>query len=195
MSDPILIELPASLETARLLMRPPQAGDGAMVCAAVNESLPELRRFLASLPWVASDPTPESSEIWARNGQANYLARRDMPYLLLAKGDAAAPAMVGVVGLHRPVWATPKFEVGYWVRSSKAGRGFISEGVSAISEFALQQLKAARVELITDEDNAASRRVALRCGYTLEGTLRNERRAPDGTLRHTCVYARTATVA
>jgi RimJ/RimL family protein N-acetyltransferase len=190
--DPILIELPTSLETKRLVMRPPQAGDGAMVCAAVTESLPELRVFLASLPWVATDPTPESSEIWARNAQANFIARKDMPYLLLEKGSGTPLEMVGVVGLHRPVWATPKFEVGYWVRSGKAGRGFISEGVNAITELALHQLRAARVELITDEDNAASRRIALRCGFAFEGTLRNERRAPDGTLRNTCFYARTA---
>ena len=191
-ADPILIELPASLHTARLLMRPPQAGDGAMVCAAVTESLPELRRFLASLPWVASDPTPETSEIWCRNAMANFIARKDMPFLLLDKTAGSTPVMVGVVGLHRPVWTTPKFEIGYWVRTSHAGKGIISEGVHAVAELALQQLRAARVELITDDDNAASRRVAQRCGFVLEGTLRNERRAPDGTLRHTCVYARTA---
>jgi RimJ/RimL family protein N-acetyltransferase len=192
MTDPLLIELPASLQTPRLLMRPPQAGDGPMVYEAVNESLPELRRFLASLPWVASDPTPESSEVWARNAQANFIARKDMPFLLLERSDAGTPLMVGVVGLHRPVWATPKFEVGYWVRTSKAGRGFVSEAVNALTELAMQQLRAARVELITDEDNTASRQVALRCGFVLEGTLRNERRAPDGTLRHACFYARTA---
>ena len=194
-ADPILIELPASLHTARLLMRPPQAGDGAMVCAAVTESLPELRRFLASLPWVASDPTPETSEIWCRNAMANFIARKDMPFLLLDKTAGSTPVMVGVVGLHRPVWTTPKFEVGYWVRTRFAGKGFVSEGVNALTEMALAQLRAARVELITDEDNAPSRRVAQRCGYTLEGTLRNERRAPDSTLRHTCIYARTAPLA
>lgn len=193
--DPILIDLPASLHSARLLMRPPQAGDGAMVCAAVQESLPELRRFLASLPWVASDPTPESSEAWCRNAQANFLARRDLPFLLLEKGKDAASTMVGVVGLHRPVWTTPKFEVGYWARTSRAGKGYVSEGVTALTEFALAHLKAARVELMTDEDNAGSRRVAQRCHFVLEGTLRNERRAPDGTLRHTCVYARTPALA
>ena len=189
--DPILIELPSALETSRLRLRPPQAGDGDRVCAAVTESLPELRQFLASLPWVASEPTPASSEIWCRNAQANFLARKDMPYLLFDKAAGDTDVMVGVVGLHRPVWGTPKFEVGYWVRTRFAGQGYISEGVQALTEMALAQLHAARVELITDEDNAASRRIAQRCGYVLEGTLRNERRAPDGTLRHTCMYART----
>jgi RimJ/RimL family protein N-acetyltransferase len=47
-----------------------------------------------------------------------------------------------------------------------------------------------RVELITDEDNERSRRVAERCQFTLEAVLRNERRAPAGDLRSTCIYAR-----
>jgi RimJ/RimL family protein N-acetyltransferase len=46
------------------------------------------------------------------------------------------------------------------------------------------------VELITDEENVASCRVAERAGFVLEGVLRNERRAPDASLRNTCVYAR-----
>ena len=49
-----------------------------------------------------------------------------------------------------------------------------------------------RVELITDAHNTASRRVAERCGFTLEGVLRHERRGADGTLRDTCIYARLA---
>lgn len=187
MTDPLLLDLPSTLHTERLLLRAPQAGDGPALHAAVAESLPELRRFLASLPWVAAEQSTERSEIYCRNAQANFVARKDMPYLLF---DKASGELVGSSGLHRPEWSTPKLEVGYWVRSSRAGQGFISEAVTALAMLAFGQLHAARLELITDEDNAPSRRVALRCGFTLEGVLRHERRAPDGSLRNTCVYAR-----
>jgi RimJ/RimL family protein N-acetyltransferase len=42
----------------------------------------------------------------------------------------------------------------------------------------------------TDVANLASRRVAERCLFALVGILRQERRATDGSLRNTCVYAR-----
>jgi len=71
----------------------------------------------------------------------------------------------------------------------------VTEAVNALAEYAFQQIKAVRVELITDEENVSSRRVAERSGFVLEGVLRNERRAPDGTLRNTCVYARAANAA
>ena len=62
--------------------------------------------------------------------------------------------------------------------------------VVALSDKANTHAAAVRVELVTDELNLKSRRVAERCGFTLEGTLVNERRAPDGSLRNTCIYAR-----
>ena len=189
MTEPILIDLPASVETERLLMRPPRAGDGTMLHLAVVESLTELRRFLASLPWVAAEQTVESAEAYCRNAQANFLARKDLPFLLFEKTTGQ---IVGAAGLHRTVWATPKTEIGYWGRVSRAGNGFISEAVAALTAYAFANLHAARVEIITDAENDASRRVAERCQFVLEGTLRNERRAPDGSLRSTCIYARLA---
>ncbi len=187
MTDPVLLDLPTSIETERLYLRPPQAGDGAALHLAITESLTELRRFLASLPWVATEQTIESSEIHCRNAQSNFLARKDLPFLVFEKTTGL---IVGATGLHRTVWATPKTEIGYWGRASKAGNGFISEAVSALADYAFAHLHAVRIEIITDEENRASRRVAERCGFALEGVLCNERRAPDGTLRNTCVYAR-----
>jgi len=186
MIDPVLLDLPMSLETERLMLRPPQAGDGMQVLEAVRESLPELRRFLASLPWVAGEQTPESSETWCRTGQANFIARKDLPFLLFEK---ATGELVGASGLHRTVWETPKTEVGFWARTSRARNGFIGEAVIALSRYAFSHLRAVRVELITDEENKRARKIAERCDFKLEGILRNERRAPDGTLRSTCVYA------
>ena len=192
MIDPLLLDLPAAIATERLDLRPPRTGDGALLLPALQESLPQLRRFLASLPWVAGEQTAESAERWCRNAQANFLARKDLPFLIFERGSGA---LVGACGLHRTVFETPKTEVGYWVRSSRAGQGFVTEAVHGLCGYAFTHLKAVRVELAVDEENVASRRVADRCGFQLEGTLRSERRAPDGTLRNTCIYARVPTAA
>lgn len=190
MLDPILLDLPSAIDTTRLLIRPPQAGDGANLFAAVTESLPELRRFLASLPWVAAEQSIESSEVYCRTAQANFLGRKDFTFLLFEK---ATGQLVGASGLHRIIWATPKAEVGYWCRTSQVGNGFISEAVSALTDYAFTHMGVVRVEIITDEENSESRRVAERCDFKLEGILRNERRAPDSMLRNTCIYARLST--
>lgn len=189
MTDPVLLDLPTTLQTERLLLRPPQAGDGPALHEAVLESLPDLRRFLAAVPWIAAEPTPENAELRCRNAQADFVARRDLPFMVFERSTGA---LVGGVGLHRTVWATPKTEVGYWCRSSRTGQGLVREAVTAISAYAFTQLHAVRLELVTDEENTASCRIAEACGFTLEGTLRHERRAPDGSLRSLRIYARLA---
>ncbi|MES2101487.1 MAG: GNAT family N-acetyltransferase [Pseudomonadota bacterium] len=187
MHDPLLLDLPTRIDTERLLMRPPQAGDGPQFFEALSESLVEMRRFLSALPWIAAEPNLEAAELYCRNGQANFVARKDLPFFLF---ERATGELVGATGLHRTVWATPKTEVGYWVRSSRSGRGLIAEAVEATTQYAFRHIGAVRVELITDEANLASRKVADRCGFVLEGTLRHDHKAPDGSLRNTCVYAR-----
>jgi RimJ/RimL family protein N-acetyltransferase len=59
--------------------------------------------------------------------------------------------------------------------------------------WAFDQLGAQRVELVVDDRNIASRKVAERCGFVLEGVLRNVLRDPEGILRNTCIYARLPT--
>lgn len=187
MPDPILIDLPAAIVTERLLLRPPQTGDGVALLAAVTESLPELRRFLASLPWVAAEQTIEASEVYCRTGQTNFLSRKDLPFLIFEKDSGE---LAGACGLHRTVWETPKTEIGYWCRTSQSGNGFITEAVKALANYAIRHIGAVRIEIITDEENHPSRKVAERCGFALECLQRSERRAPDGLLRNTCIYSR-----
>ena len=184
---PLPVELPTSIATERLLLRHPRTGDGPLLHEALAESIVELREFLGFLPWVAEPPTLESAAARCRLCEANFLARTDIVFFAF---DKATGRLVGSVGLHRTDWSLPKTEVGYWIRKSAAGRGYSSEGVQAMVSLAFDGLKAQRIELVTDEQNAASRRVAERCSFQLEGVHRHTHRGADGSLRSSCVYAR-----
>jgi RimJ/RimL family protein N-acetyltransferase len=187
MPDPLLLDIPREFTTPRLHLRTMRAGDGPLLHDAIAESVPALRQYLGHLPWVAEEPTQTSAELRARRCEAFFASRVDLVWLAL---DKATGRVVGSMGLHRTDWNVPRTEVGYWLRSSAAGQGYASEGVNALVGWAFAGLKAQRVELMTDEANAASRRVAERCGFALEAVLRQHQRAPDGSLRNTCVYAR-----
>jgi RimJ/RimL family protein N-acetyltransferase len=187
--DPILIDLPVSIETDRLILRTPKAGDGAVFLSALTESLPELRHYLSFLPWVSAEPTLQSAELYCRDSYAKYVTRVHLSFFIFERESGR---LVGGAGLYRISWATPKMEVGYWARTSESGNGYISEAVLALTEFAMSHLGAVRIELITDHDNLNSRKLAERCQFQLEGTMRNETRRSDGALGHTCMYARIA---
>ena len=192
MPEPLLFPVPSVVETPRLLLRSFRVEDASVLAEALADSLTELRQFLWFLPWVAEDPTLESAEMRCRRAEANFLLRTDLPYLAF---EREAGRLIGSVGLHRTDWQLPKTEVGYWIRTGFNGKGYATEGVVALTAWALEQLGAQRVELVTDEANLASRRVAERSGFALEGISRNVQRAPDGSLRSNCIYARFPTAA
>lgn len=189
MPDPLRFAVPEEIRTSRLLLRPFRLEDAPALHEAIVESISELRRYLGLLPWVAAEPTLESAQLRCRQAQAAFLLRTDLPYLAFSTESGR---LVASMGLHRTDWNIPRTEVGYWVRTSELGRGYATEGVRALVDWALDQLRAIRVELVTDELNAGSRAVAERCGFTLEGIHRNAALGPGGVPRHHCIYARVA---
>src|SRR5437588_7349473 len=104
MTDPILRDVPETIETERLRLRAPRAGDGAMVQAAIEESFDELHRWM---PWARTLQSAETTELVLRRAAADFIARTDMVFVILRKEDGA---YVGGTGLHRIDWSVPKFE-------------------------------------------------------------------------------------
>jgi RimJ/RimL family protein N-acetyltransferase len=187
MPDAITFPVPSHLHTRRLLLRAFAVEDAPALHDALRESIDELRRHLWFLPWVAQEQSLASAEARCRTAQANFLVRADLPYLVFSKETGR---LVGSVGLHRTDWTVPTTEVGYWVRTSEVGNGYASEALLALTEWALSELRATRVELVTLEQNTGSRAVAEQCGFTLEGVHRNTLRGPGGELMHRYVYAK-----
>ena len=61
--------------------------------------------------------------------------------------------------------------LGYWITASARGNGYAVLAISLLADFALQQLQLARVELLIDSRNDASKKVAQRAGALYEGCL------------------------
>lgn len=185
--DPLLIDVPERLLTPRLVLRPPRAGDGPALNEAVCDTLDDLRPWM---PWAQQAPSVEASEAVARGAHGRFVQRSDLTYSIWTHdGHGAETRLVGGSGLHRMDWSVPRFEIGYWCRRGCTGQGYATEAVRALARMAFESLGAARVEIRMDDRNERSWRVAERAGFTLEGVLRCDARAPDGALRDTRVYA------
>jgi RimJ/RimL family protein N-acetyltransferase len=185
--DPLLIDIPEEIETERLIVRIARPGEGAAVNEAIHESFAELQPWM---PWAQTCPTPDETEAHGRRAHARFHAREDLTYRGWLKDTRR---FVVATGLHRFDWSVPRFEIGYWVRTSLAGQGFACEAVGAMSRLAFDTLGAKRIEIRCDARNERSWRVAERCGFELEGTLRCDSRGVDGSIRDTRVYSRVTT--
>lgn len=67
-------------------------------------------------------------------------------------------------------------EISYWTFPAFRGKGLASRAVELLCRWAFAELAVERVELYVEPDNVASRGVALRAGFTEEGTLRQRER-------------------
>ncbi|MBI1761378.1 MAG: GNAT family N-acetyltransferase [Acidobacteria bacterium] len=174
---------PATIETERLLLRAPQAGDGVAVNAAIRESFAELHQWM---PWARVLPSEAETEAFCQEAAATFATGAGFPLFGFLKESGT---FVLATDLFVHDWAVPKFEIGYWCRTSAQGRGLVTEAVRALTRVGFETLKANRIQICCDARNVRSRRVAERADYRLEATLRNERIAADGALRTTLLFA------
>ncbi len=101
---------------------------------------------------------------------------------------------IGTTGFPDIDWDIPKLEIGYWVDTRHSGKGYMREAVGAMTQYALNELKFARLEIRCESENMKSRAIPEALGYDLEGVLRNEDLSVDGErLTDTCIYAKIRT--
>lgn len=185
MASPILLDLPVPIRTPRLLIRHTLPGDGPEFNRAIDESFADLTQWML---WAQQKQSLQESETFARRSYAKWISREDMTLPIF---DSNGKTQIGCTGLHSVNWACPSFEIGYWVRSSKRGNGYITEAVNVVTQYAFQVLKAKRVEIRCDADNVRSSRVAERLGFELDGKLRQDFPKCYGQgLRDTLVFSR-----
>jgi RimJ/RimL family protein N-acetyltransferase len=97
----------------------------------------------------------------------------------LAWADGAAPLAVvdrasGDVAAAISLWLHGRTgELGYWAVPGYRGRGFVPRAVRLVCDWGFGQLGVQRMQLGTFPGNAASERVAEKCGFTREGVLRS----------------------
>lgn len=182
--DPILIEFPESLETERLLIRAPLWGDGVSMNEAIIESVEDLKPWM---PFAQSIPTLDESERFTREARLNFLKRKQLHMQIFNKDTGS---FIGCSGMHHLNWELRNFEIGYWIRSSCAGKGYITEAVNGITDFAIRELEANRIEIRCSARNTKSSAVAERTGYTLEGIIRREQLGLDGEIHDSKLFAK-----
>lgn len=182
--DPILRDVPEEFETERLLLRAPRPGDGREMHEAIVESADHLRRWV---PWAKPEITVDEEEALQRKKRIDFLARESFYFNIFLKSSYK---LAGVIALWNIDWDVPKFEIGYFIRTSLEGSGYAIEAVNGITRFAFDYFGALRIQITSPLQNEPSWRVAEGAGYTLEGIIRNNYRDVDSNLIDSKYYSK-----
>ena len=164
---------PYRVLTPRLVLRCWDPRDAPMLADAVGESLDELRPWM---PWAAEEPqTLEQRIALLRQFRGRFDLGEDFVYGIFARDESE---VVGGTGLHRRV-GEDAFEIGYWIRSSRAGNGLATEATAALTRVAFDVCGVDRVEIRVEPANERSRAIPRRLGYAEEATLRRRLAFPQ----------------
>ncbi|WP_376795201.1 GNAT family N-acetyltransferase [Thermogemmatispora sp.] len=174
-----------ALEGQRVLVRPYREEDAPALFEAIEESRAHLRPWM---PWANEHQRLEETRDWINRQRAAWLLREMYSCTVLERANGH---LVGGIGLKPHDWQARVFEIGYWLRATATGQGYMTEATQLVTSFALTRLQANRVFIRCDERNERSAAVARRLGFVFEGCLRNESVAPDGQLRNTLVFSLT----
>jgi RimJ/RimL family protein N-acetyltransferase len=166
--------VPYRIETERLVLRCWDPADAAALLDAQKESLAELRPFM---PWAHEEDQSLAGKVaLLRRFRGAFDLDQDYIYGMFAAGERA---VAGGTGLHARV-GPDAFEIGYWVRTSLAGRGFATEATAALTRVAFELHGIDRVEIHAEPANARSLAIPRRLGYVEEATLRRRLPWPVG---------------
>jgi [ribosomal protein S5]-alanine N-acetyltransferase len=84
-----------------------------------------------------------------------------------------ADIIVGHIEFFRPVNYWDAYELSYQLYGAgHAGHGYTTEAVRLVVDYLFGVKKVNRISLVIMPENAASRRIAEKCGFQLEGTAR-----------------------
>ncbi|WP_405685895.1 GNAT family N-acetyltransferase [Streptomyces sp. NBC_00057] len=103
---------------------------------------------------------------------------------------AADGALLGNVTVRWVDRADGLAMMGYWVLPAARGRSVATRATRAVTSWAFRTADARRIEIAHAVGNEASCRVADRCGYLPEGTLRDSHRFGDGAYHDEHLHAR-----
>ena len=140
------------------------------------------------MPWGSGHGSPADSEALVRKWHSKWILRED---LTLGVWDRGTGRYLGGSGLHRIDWDVPSFEIGYWLRRTAVGNGYMTEAAWLLCRFAFDSLSASRVFLRCGAGNHRSSAIARRLNFVLEGTMRNDKRDTNGALYDMLMFGMT----
>lgn len=177
------ITIPREIVGPRVRLRPLRLSDAPAVWDAIEESRKHMERWL---PWVPKTRSAADERRAIAGMRGRWRRREDF---VVGIFDRLTGRYLGGSGLHKINWERRCFEIGYWIRASAEGRGYVSETVRLLTCFAFDRLGAERVEIFMHPRNARSEAVAKRLRFVYEGTARAVTPGPDGALEDRHMYA------
>lgn len=103
----------------------------------------------------------------------NIFYQNDGIYFAIARKDTNQ--LIGSIGLTSNNFYHKRIELSYDLAKEYWRQGIMSKAIFAVTKYAFEEMRINRIEAFTAVDNEPSKNLLLKCGFNLEGCLREHR--------------------
>jgi len=147
------------LETKRLALRAPRLEDAKMVTALANDRRIAENTARIPHPYKKADAEGFIAGANKAGGEAVFL---------ITLRDETIIGACGIV-MQKPMGQERTPELGYWLGVNYWGKGYATEALHAVIDYAFTDLEHAALQAGSRVTNPASRRVLEKCGFQWTG--------------------------
>ncbi|MBT3450510.1 GNAT family N-acetyltransferase [archaeon] len=108
---------------------------------------------------------------WIKNCVKNRKNNLEYNYAIILGGK-----LIGGCGIKIDQHLKHIGEIGYFVAEEYWGKGIATKAVKLLEKIAFKDLKLRRLTILMSSKNKGSEKVAIKCGYKKEGTMRKYRK-------------------
>ena len=164
--------LPEHIKLGHVELRRWQLCDAQAQFAAAESSLSELRKWMI---WAANGYTLENARCFLEFTHDQWDKGKQFDYAIVVDGQVC-----GSMGLAVQFDKAPgTLDLGYWLATSKTGRGIVSCAAAALARAAFHS-GTEYVQIRNDKNNRKSGAVPQRLGFTCLGLVPPPKGSPSG---------------
>ncbi len=181
-----LLNISHSIETDKTVLRQYSEGDGKLFFDLIHKNKD---RLADSFPSILANAFNEiTTEYFIQNKIIEWYEKKSFAFGIWLKGSGE---YIGHLNVKNIDWVIPRAELAYFISGEYEGRGIMKEVLTALVKFCFEELEMNRIFVRVLTGNERSYKLAERCGFTKEGTMRKDHRTFDGDLVDLFYYGLT----
>jgi len=135
----------------------------------INNNKERLEDYFAGI--LSKNKTLEDTKVFLIEAEDRINQKSYFPYIILNKEKNK---FIGLIDVKNIDWRVPKAELGYLIDSKYEGQGIISKALGFVVDHIVLKYHFKKLLCRANEENTGSIQVALKNGFQLEGTIRND---------------------
>lgn len=106
--------------------------------------------------------------------------------------DNSNHSLIGFIDVKNIDWSIPKAELGCYIDEEYAGKRVSTKAFSILTGHCFNELGFKKLFLRTHQSNIAAIKVAEKCGFRVEGTIRSDYKTTSGEIIDLIYYGKLA---